>query len=166
MPIRDYFFQDYKLKAESIFDLTELYKLLFRWFELHGYNFYEKEYHDIDEPAGKHLEIFWYTEKEIDTYVKFVIEISYLVLGMQKVEIEKGGVKIKTNKATMEFRISAYLLKDYGDRFSKFPLGKETRFIYDRIIARKRLNKLEIELVKETEQLIDEIKAFIDVHKF
>ncbi|MEK6862330.1 MAG: hypothetical protein AABY07_10295 [Nanoarchaeota archaeon] len=166
MPLKDYLFQDFKLKAESIFDLGELYKSLFRWFELHNYSFFEREYKDIDEPAGKHIEIFWQAEKEIDAYVKFVIELNYFVLGMQKVEIEKGGVKIKTNKATMEFRITAYLLKDYGDKFSKAPLGKEIRFIYDKIIAKSRLDKYEGLLTNEVNQMMDEIKAFIDIHKY
>lgn len=166
MPLKDYLYQDFKLKSATIFDLDTLYKILFRWFELHGYNFYEKEYQDIDEPGGKHIEIFWYTEKEIDAYVKFVIEINYLVLGLQKVEIEKGGMKIKTSKGTVEFRISSYLLKDYNDKFSRPPMGKGLRFVYDRIIARNRINKYEGELNKETAQLVDEIKAFLDIHKF
>src|SRR3989344_9186618 len=164
--LKDVLFSNYKLKHDSIFDLGELYKSIFRWFDANGYSFYEKEYNDIDEPNGKHLEIYWYTEKKIDLYVKFVIEVSYLVLGMQKIELEKGGVKIKTNKGSIEFRITAYLMKDYDDKWSKSAMQKKMRYIYDRFIIKKRIDKLESELVKDVNSLIDELKAFLDIHKF
>ena len=166
MPLKDYAVKEFKLKADSIFDLGELYKILFKWFELNGYSFYEKEYQDIDEPNGKHIEIFWYTEKTVDSYVKFAIEINYLAIGLQKIEFEKGGVKIKTDKGSVGFNISAYLIKDYDDKWSKGIFGKRMRFIYDRIIARKRLGKLSEELANDTQQLIDEISSFCDIHKF
>ena len=164
--LKDVLFSNYKLKQDSIFDLGELYKSIFRWFDVNGYSFYEKEYNDIDEPSGKHLEIYWYTEKKIDLYVKFVIEVSYLVLGMQKIELEKGGVKIKTNKGSIEFRITAYLMKDYDDKWSKSAMQKKMRYVYDRFIIKKRIDKLESELVKDVNSLIDELKAFLDIHKF
>ena len=147
--LKDYLFEKYKLKQDSVFDLTEMYKTLFRWFDVNGYSFYEKEYNDIDEPAGKHLEVYWYTEKVIDAYVKFVIEVNYLVLGLQKIELESGGIKFKTNKGSIEFRITAYLLKDYNDKWSKTPIQSKMRFLYDRFVIRKRIDKLEGELVKD-----------------
>lgn len=164
--LKDVLFDNYKLKQDSIFDLGELYKSIFRWFDVNGYSFYEKEYNDIDEPGGKHLEIYWYTEKKIDLYVKFVIEVSYLVLNMQKIELEKGGVKIKTNKGSIEFRITAYLMKDYDDKWSKSAMQKKMRYVYDRFIIKKRIDKLEVELVKDVNSLIDELKSFLDIHKF
>lgn len=164
--LKDVLFSNYKLKQDSIFDLGELYKSIFRWFDINEYTFYEKEYNDIDEPKGKHLEIYWYTEKKIDAYVKFVIEVSYLVLGLQSIELEKGGVKIKTNKGSIEFRITAYLQKDYEDRWSKTGAQTKMRYLYDRFIIRKRLNKLGDELIKDVNSLIDELKAFLDLHKF
>ena len=164
--LKDVLFSNYKLKQDSIFDLGELYKSIFRWFDVNGYSFYEKEYNDIDEPNGKHLEIYWYTEKKIDLYVKFVIEVSYLVLGMQKIELEKGGVKIKTNKGSIEFRITAYLMKDYDDKWSKSAMQKKMRYIYDRFIIKKRIDKLEAELVKDVNSLVDELKSFLDIHRF
>ena len=164
--LKDYLFQNFKLKQDSVFDLTELYKTLFRWFDVSGYTFYEKEYNDIDEPGGKHLELYWYSEKPMDAYVKFVIEINFLVLGLQKVELEKGGVKIKTNKGSIEFRITAYLLKDYDNKWSKTPLQSKIRFLYDRFIIRSRIDKLEGDLIKDVNSMMDEIKTFLDIHKF
>lgn len=164
--LKSYYFQNFKLKQDTVFDLTELYKTIFRWFDVSGYSFHEKEYNDIDEPNGKHLEIYWYTEKPIDAYVKYVIEINYLVLGLQKIELEKGGIKINTNKGSIELRISAYLLKDYNNKWSASPIQAQMRRIYDRFIIRKRLDKLGNDLVKDVNSVIDEIKGFLDIHRF
>ena len=74
MQQRDVIVPSIKIKEKSIFNLDELYKILIRWFELHQYDFQEREYRDEDMGEGKkHLEIKWYAEKKIDDYIKFVI---------------------------------------------------------------------------------------------
>jgi hypothetical protein len=163
---KDTLFDNFKLKATSLFDMTELYKKLFKWFEVYGYDFWEKEFKDIDEPSGKHIEIFWEGRRKIDEYIMFVIEISYLILGMKDVEVEKGGIKLKTQKCALEFRISSYLLMDYDDKWSKTGFHKSIRNVYDKYVARERIDRLENELVGETNSMIEEIKAFMSLHKF
>ncbi len=163
---RDYLLQDFKLKQDSIFDLTELYKLMFRWFENNGYAFHEKEYQDQDTPGGKQLTVFWVAEKMIDAYIKFVIEVNYLVLGMTKVEIERAGTKVSTNKGSIEFRISAYLLKDYDNKWSSTPFMKRVRKIYDYYLIKERIERLEGDLIIDYQALVDEIRSFLALHKF
>ncbi len=162
---KDYIFERMKLKQTAIFDLEELYKSLFRWFEVYGYNFYEAEYQDIDEPKGKHIEIAWIAEKTIDAYVRFVIEVDFLIIGMADAEIEKEGLKVKTNKGTIELRLTAYLLKDYNKKWSETPVHQGIRKIYDKIIIRNRLERYETELFIECHKLVDEIKAFMNLHQ-
>ncbi len=163
---KDSLLSDYKLKQDSIFDLTELYKMLFRWFENNGYSFYEKNYQDSDTPGGKMLQIFWSAERKIDTYIKFVIEVNYFVTGLNKVEIERSGAKVSTNKGAVEFRISAYLAKDYDDKWSSSQFMKSMRRSYDKFIIRERIERLEGEMVGEYNSLIDEIRSFLALHKF
>ena len=166
MALRDYLFKDIKIKQDGVFDLEACYKVLWRWFELNNYTFAEKEYQDIDEPGGKHTEISWYGEKKIDAYVKFVIEITFLILGINKVEIERGGMKVKTSKGSVEMRISSYLLKDDEDAWGKSSMQKTMRLLYDRYIIRNRLQRLENELNNEAGAFIDEIRSFLEMHKF
>ena len=163
---KDFFFENFKLKADTIFNIGELYKKLFKWFEVYGYSFWEREYKDIDEPGGKHVEIFWYAEKKIDEYVSYVIEINYLILGMSPIEIDQGGVKVKSHKSSTEFRISAYLLFDSDGKWSKTDFHKTIRNIYDKYVARERLDKLGEGLLSDTYDIIEEIKAFMNLHNF
>jgi len=165
MPQRDYVAQFIKVKQKAVFDLTELYKLMYRWFDLNGYFQQEVEYRDSEEAMGKHLEIKWYTEKKIDDYIKFIIEPSFLVLGLSKIEIEREGIKTATNKGEVEIRFDAYLLKDYDDKWGG-PVMRFFREVYDKYIIKKRIEDFEGLLQTELYKLIDEIKAFLNMHKF
>ena len=157
---------DFKLKQDSIFDLDELYKTLFRWFENNGYNFYEKSYQDQETPGGKIILISWTAEKKIDTYIKFGIDMTYTITGLNKIEIERSGTKISTNKGKIQTQISAYLLKDYDNKWSTSPFMKYARRIYDAYIIRNRVEHLEGTLINEYQALIDEIRSFLVLHKF
>jgi len=166
MPQKDYVAQGIKVKHKAIFSLEELYKLMYRWFELYGYFVQEIEYRDSDEPGGKHLEIRWYAEKKENDYIKFAIVPSFLVLGMTKVEIEtEEGRKQATNKGEVELKFDAFLLKDFDDKWSG-PVARFMREIYDRFIIKKQIDDFEAQLNTELYKLIDEIKAFLNMHAF
>lgn len=164
---RDYIARGVKVKQVAVFYLDEFYKTMFRWFELNHYNFQEKEYRQSTDPKGKHLEIRWYAEKRIDDYVKFVIEIDFLILGLQDIVVEKeGGVKTKTNKGALELRFNAYLLKDYEDKWSKTAFIQFLRAVYDKYIIRARMEAYEDQLFEELQSVIAEAKSFLALHKF
>lgn len=165
MPQIDFLAKGLKIKQKSVFDLTELYKLLYRWFELHGYDFQELEYKESIEAGGKHLEIRWIADKKMDDYVKFVIRPSFLVLGLQDVEIETQEGKVKTQKGEVEMRFDCYLEKDYDDKW-KTPLMRFLRGVYDKFIIKSRIEGYEGEILEELRSLMDEAKAFLNLHRF
>tara|TARA_Y100000310_G_scaffold294203_1_gene324487 strand:+ start:917 stop:1420 length:504 start_codon:yes stop_codon:yes gene_type:complete len=162
---REYLFENLKIKQDSIFDFEELYQRLFSWFEVMGYDFYEKGYEKHEQGGADNLKIFWEATKKASDYTKFVIEVNFFILGISKVDIEKEGLKIKTNKCNMEIRMSAYLIKDVGDKMKK-SVGNFGRKVYERYIARERMEDNEIQLYKETHLLLDEIKGFTSMHTF
>ena len=88
------------------------------------------------------------------------------VTGLSKIELERSGAKISTNKGKVEFEITAYLSKDYDNKWSNTPFMKNVRRIYDSYIIRDRIERLEGELVNEYQALIDEIRSFLVLHKF
>lgn len=163
---RVYLFEDIKIKQKSIFDLDELYKRLFSWFEVSDYDFHEKAYEKHDMGGGKdNLKIYWVATKILDKYVKFVIEMNFFIVGLQKVEIEKEGVKIKTNQSTMEIRLSAYFVKDFDDKLKK-KVGDYGRKLYEKFMIRHRLDDYEVRLSQEAHLLMDEVKSFVAMHQF
>ena len=164
MSQKDFIASAIKVKQKSVFALGELYTLLYKWFELYGYDFQEQEYRDIEQAGKKNLEIRWYAEKRIDDYVKYVIKVSMMVRGMEEVEIEEEGTKRTSNKGEVEFRFDGFLEKDYENRweggFMKF-----AREVYDKFIIKGRIDSLETELHAELYKFIDEIKAFLNLHR-
>lgn len=165
MPQIDYIAKALKIKVKSVFDLDELYKLLYRWFETHGYDFQELEYRESIEATGKNLEIRWYAEKKMDDYIKFVIKPSFFVLGLEKVEVEREGEKEATNKGEVELRFDAYLMKDYEDKW-KGPFIRFLRSCYDKFIIKSRIEGFEGQLHEELYTLMNEAKAFLNLHRF
>jgi len=164
---RDYIARGIKVKQVAVFYLDEFYKTMFRWFELNHYDLQEREYRQSVDPKGKHLEIRWYSEKKIDDYIKFIIEIDFLILGLQDIVVEKeGGVKSKTNKGAIEMRFHAYLLKDYEDKWSKTAFAQFLRAVYDKYIIRNRMETYEDQLSEELQSVIAEAKSFLSLHKF
>ena len=166
MPQRDIVIPNIKVKEKAIFNLDELYKLLHRWFELYRYDLQEQEYRDDDTGNGKHVEIKWYSDKKIDDYFKYVIEVNFLLLGLEDIEIVKEGVKVKTNKCEVELRFKSYLLKDYNRMWERFPVLRVLREFYDRRIIASRIDGYEDEVYEETYKLINEVKAFLNLHRF
>ncbi len=150
-----------KIAQDSIFAMGELYKLMFKWFEAYGYDFHEDEYNEETKQNAKNVKIYWTAEKKIDAYIKFVIEVGMFALNLSDAEIERGGLKIKSNKANIEFRISAYLSKDYDNKWKNLHMF---HYIYDKVIVQNRIDKYGGELYGEASKLIDEIKAFLNLH--
>jgi len=163
---RDVIASGLKIKQKSVFNLDELYKLMFRWFELYGYDMQELEYRDSIEGNGKHLEIKWRAKKQIDDYLQFVIVTNFLVLGFESIEIDRDGAKVKTDKGEVEINISASLEKDWQDKWAETGYAKVIREIYDKYIIKSRIESLEGELYEEVYKLIDEVKSFLNLHKF
>ena len=163
MKLRDYQYDGLKIKASTIIDLDEFYKRLWRWFMANGYGKpYETDYREFDQGGGvQNLEIRWECKRDVDHYVSFMITIDMFFVGLKEVEVEKGGVKTKLMKGTYEFRITAYAEKA---GFSGSPLLEKLQDIYDKLVAKKRLDKYAKDCKAETDALIAEIKTFLGLY--
>lgn len=163
---RVYLCENLKIKQVSIFDFGEFYKRLFSWFEVMDYDFSEKGYEKYDMGGGaENLKIYWTSSKMVDGYVKFVIDLSFFLIGMTKVEIEKDGLKIKTDKGTVEMRLTAYFEKDPSEKMVK-AVGEAGRGIYEKFVIRHKMEDYEAHLYEELHLLMDEIKSYLSMHKF
>ena len=162
---RDLVIPALKIKDKSVFSLDELYKLLIRWFEFHVYELQEREYRDEDMGGGKkHIEIKWYAERKINDYFKFVIETSFLLLGLEEIEIERAGVKRRSNRGEVEIKIKAYILKDYDNKWETGMMYL-LRGFYEKYLIKSSIVELEKEIDEEVYKYVDEIKAFFNLHR-
>jgi len=151
------------IKSSSVFNLSDLYKFVYKWCELNSYEVKELEYYHGDEQAGNHIEVRLEATKNMDSYIRRRIMVSFLVLGMNKVEVEHEGMKLKTNKGNVEIQIEALLDLGYDRKWEKFGI---LRKIYDKFIIVSRLKAQKSVVGTEAYGLGNEIKAFLKLYQF
>tara|TARA_Y100000034_G_C6822565_1_gene370605 strand:- start:69 stop:593 length:525 start_codon:yes stop_codon:yes gene_type:complete len=168
MPEQDYIVKGLKIKQRAMFDMGELYKVMFRWFSRHNYDFQEKEYLEkaSGDGASKQLEIGWLSYRKISNYVKFHIDVKFLIIGLKSAEVEINGVKRKTNEGDLEMRFDAWLEKDYEGKFEGSPVTKFFRDTYDKYIIKSRIEDYEAQIYEELHELMAEVKSFLNLFKF
>lgn len=163
---RVYAIENQKLKQSGLFNLDEFYKIMYRWFEVYGYEFHEDLYKVSDDPSGAQLlELRWTTKKNVDSYIRRVIKMGFLITGFTKAEVEKEGIKIKTNKGTIEIRITAYLELDYKDEWTT-GFKRNLRTIYDKYLIKERIDQACTQFYDEVGRFVEELRAFLYLNQF
>ncbi|MBS3151102.1 hypothetical protein J4443_01845 [Candidatus Woesearchaeota archaeon] len=167
MSEKDYIARGIKVRQQAVFDMADLYKIMFRWFSQHNYDFQERQYMQRMSPDGsRHLEIGWQAGRKISDYIKFRIDIKFLVIGLSSVEVDINSMKRKTNKGDAEMRFDAYLELDYEGKWEGNPVTKVLREFYNRWVIKSRIEDYEAELHEELYELIGEIKSLLNLYKF
>ncbi|HLD15131.1 MAG TPA: hypothetical protein VJB94_00960 [Candidatus Nanoarchaeia archaeon] len=154
--------EDLKIAQRSMLDFAEFYSKIILWSNLRGFNFNEKEYRDQDDPRGKQVEIIWEGSTDYDDYAKFTIEVQIRILGLNAVELEKNGSKLKTFKGDFTIKVNSYVTLDYNNDFQT-PFKKFLRRIYDRFIVKDRIESYKKNLDGATQELVSEIKSFFSM---
>ncbi len=152
-----------KIKHTGIFDFKELYKFTYSWLVDENYFVMEKSYNEKITPTGKEIEIEWNATKKISDYFKFVLKVTWRVIGMVSVEVEENGKKLKMDKAMLEIKVSAVLEKDYEHRWENNAFTKFLRGLYDRYIIRSRIEQYETKIFSEADEFIAQVKSFLAI---
>ncbi len=154
----DYVIPALKLEQRAIFNFADLYKLLKSWFNLHNYDFFEKEYIDITKEAGEKSDsIKWEAERKVDDYVKFHIEVRIKLTDVENVELKHA----MATKGICNMKFESFLEKDYEDRWERNFLVKFLRALYDHFILRSKLDRYAVELRTETYDVFNQAKSFL-----
>lgn len=156
--------KDVKIKRKGIFDMEYVYKKIKQWFDSRGYSdFKEIKYIERVKPNGKQLEIAWEAKKEVSDYFTNVIRLTFLVLGLNKVEIEKEGKKISMNDGDIELIFNAVLVKNAGEKFNEDGIIKK---VYERYIIKDRIEEYKIEIYDNIYSLVNEVKLMLELYDF
>ena len=157
-----------KVKWKGIFDLKDLYRKMKFWLDFQGYgdersNFIEEQYIEKIKGNAKNFEIRWRGEKKVSDYFSFVISLTFLVLGMQEIEIESEGKKLPMHKGEVEIKFTAELVKNSSGKWKK---DSYMRKFYERFVVRDRIEDYKIELYKKLYQFHEEVKTYLQIHEF
>ena len=153
-----------KFKFEGFFDFKALYNFVSKWLSTYGYGVIEeKSYTEKIKPEGKELEVIWNARKSVSDYFRFLLKITFRAFGMSSVEVQKGDVKIKLNKGSVEISISGLLEKDYESRWETSPFNKFMRGVYDRYIIKSRIESYEGKIMEEVDELCAQLKSYLEM---
>jgi hypothetical protein len=150
-----------KLKHGGLFNFKDFYSFVYDWLTEQGYSVSEGAYSEKVTGDQKSIDISWSASKKISDYFKFTISVSWMILGMKNVEVEKEGQKIKMNTGALEMKFKGVIVKDYESRWEDNPVWKFMRGIYDRYIIKSRIDEYESKLAGEVDELVSQCKAFL-----
>jgi len=158
-------FSGSKLGYKGLFDLSLIYKKLRLWLIDEGYNDpNEIKYVEMVKPEGKIIEFIWETSKtEENNYFKIKQKIKFNIIGLQEVEVEQEGKKIKLNNAEIEVSFDSSLVSNSDNSWQDENLMHR---LYQRFIIPDKIEHYKIEAYKNTTSIMDEIKNYFNLYKF
>jgi len=150
-----------KIKRDGIFDFKELYRFCYTWLADDEYLMVEKNYTEKVKGDAKEIEIYWEAKKKISDYFRILLKISWRILNMVEVEVQKDGKKIKMQKGLVEIKTTGSLQKDYEHRWEDRPLFKFLRGVYDKYIIRGRIDQYEQKVIDTVDEFVAQVKSFL-----
>ncbi|MDP6642153.1 MAG: hypothetical protein QGF74_02120 [Candidatus Nanoarchaeia archaeon] len=156
----DYVIPAIKIEQKATFNFADLYRLLKSWFDLHSYDFFEKEYIDVLKEGGEKSDsIKWEAEKKIDDYIKFHIEIRLKLSDVVNVQTKEA----MACKGVCSLKFESFIQKDYEDLWERNFFLKFSRALYDHFIMKAKYDRYADELKKETYEVFNQAKSFLNL---
>ena len=157
-----------KIKYKGIFDLQELYNMLrghlmnANWSDpVEGG---EKKYAEKTKPNGKSIEIVWSTSKDEEKgYFKLEISIQLYINGLNEIEVEKDGKKIKLDKGDIEVTIKSSITENAKDAWDENSIMFK---LYEKYFIKQRIDEVKIDLYNFSNKTVDEVKKFLELYRF
>ncbi|HZX12449.1 MAG TPA: hypothetical protein VFE88_03250 [Candidatus Nanoarchaeia archaeon] len=156
-----------RIKYSGAFDLLLLYKKLEAWIKRQRFkSVKEVRYAERVKPLGKVVDITWMASKsEVDEYLRMELEVKFLIVGLNEVELDRPSGKIKLNKGDLELTFSSSLVRN-GKNPPDWSDQSLFRRVYEKFIIADQIEKFKIELYKDTEKVMDETKGFLALYRF
>jgi len=153
-----------KVKYNGIFAFKDFYKFCYDWLSDETNLFViEDKYSEKLSGNEKEIEIEWNGIRKITDYFKYKVKVKYRILKLVEVEIDEGGKKVKTNKGSVEIKISGILIRDYQGKFEKTGFQKFLRAIYEKWVIPSRVEQFEDKLTADCNEFLEQAKAWLDI---
>ncbi|MBW2990575.1 hypothetical protein KY348_02610 [Candidatus Woesearchaeota archaeon] len=159
-------YQDKLVSFEGLFNMKDLFRLICKWFNEHGYDMFEnKNFEEVYEEGKKVIcELIPY--KKVTDYHKLEIRIFFTCENLKEVEVEIKGVKQKLLKGRIDATFDAILVTDYEGRWEGRPAHYFYRAIIDKFIYKSYTDKYEQQLIKEAKECQEEIKSYLNMFRY
>jgi len=152
------------VKYGGIWNFQDFYKFAYDWlvdeFELF---LMEKKYVEKLEGDSKNIDIEWEGIKKVTDYFKFQVKVEFKIIALQNVEVERNGIKEKTNKGSVKVSVKGVLVRDYQGKFEGNAWQKFLRSIYEKWIIPSRIEEYEEKIAGKCDEFLAQLKAYLDL---
>jgi len=150
----------------GLLNLRELLLMIYQWLLDHGYEKeIRKSYEEIYE-TGKQVVVELTPFKKASEYAKYRMRIYMVYRNLKEVEIKKADVTTKLMRGDGHIVFDTYLETDYENTWETKPLYYFLRMIFDKYVYKVQTKQFEKDAVRDTLELEDHIKAFLNMHRY
>lgn len=151
----------HRIERTGIYDLSLLYKRMRGWFEENNYLYTEKENTTLVKDKGVEQKLRMIGERKVTDYFKFVVDVKFLIVEMQKVKVKNKDL----DQGILGAFITSQLHFDYRHIWAKNKFSKLLRFIYNNFIIRNKILDVYSPALKfETDDLCNVMKEVMDMY--
>ncbi len=153
-----------KVKYDGYFKFSDFYKFCYEWLaDEEDFDMEEAKYVEKVKGNAKEMEIEWNGKRKVTDYFRYKIKVKFRILGLTEVEVNRGGVKVKTNKGSVEVSMKGTVERDYKGKFETSPGKKLWRGIYEKFVIPSRIDQIEDKLISTCDEFLSQAKAYLDL---
>ncbi len=151
---------------KGLIDAKDLYKILNKWLTDRGYEKFEKLNSEHVYPDGKQIFLEILPNKQVSDDAKGVIHIQIKMNRLKEKVVKISGIRKNIYEGEVEFTFNTYLETDKEGAWSATAHAFFFRTLIDRFIYRTYIDKLEEQLVNDKDELMREIKSYLNMERF
>jgi len=156
-----------RVKNNDTFLLQGLYNTMHDWLGDSGWQaesntkIEETLFRKVEHASGaKDFRIQWRLKKNINAYIRYLIDIDFNILRIQDVEVIHQGKKIKSNKCDCDINMVIRMEYDYGGEWSKHWLLKHMATVFPKRIYWQEFEQHRKNAYWESYKFMEIIKDF------
>lgn len=167
------------IKYKDIFNLEELYKLIYFWLRDHDWIdpiykepdslVFETSYLQKDSASGvKEHTIIWDAEKipHESAYFKFKLNIKFATLQIKELEVMHEGRKLKAHSGEITLEIKAIIILDYKGQWEENAFLKHFHKLWKKRVYKSTISEHKDMLKAQAEDLHGAVKRYLNLKGF
>jgi len=152
------------IKQKGVFSFKDFYKFCYDWLaEETNLSLVEDSYGEKITGTNKEIDVKWTGTRKVTDYFKFKVKVDFVVRELTEVEVIQEGIKVKTNKGSVQVKVKGILIRDYQGKFEKTAIQKFMRSIYEKWIIPSRIDEFERRLINNCDEFLGQAKAYLDL---
>ena len=149
-----------------MFDVNNLLKEIDKNTAERGYGKGEKRREEIVTPSGKEFRMELRHVKVKTQYYALMIKMRIEITNLKEVEVLRDKLKTKLNEGNVSILFDAWTTTDFELRWEQKPLFFFLRMLFSKFVYDVGTGKFDSEVMDDTHFVHNNIKSYLDLHKF